>query len=391
VEQIAKVSGGQEKLIDTYFDELLKNAIAHRASDVHLENIREGMRIRMRVDGRLQMVKSMDKILANAMVAKIKIDSGAKVDEVRLPQDRRIMAKISGKRYDLRLSILPTIYGENIAIRIFDQESDLDLGGIGFDDEQLQLLLPMINCKNGLVLISGPTGCGKTTTLYAILKKISSKEKKVITIEDPVEYRLDGINQVAVNEEIGMSFSSILRSVLRQSPNVIMVGEIRDGTTAELAIQAALTGHLVFSTVHCGNAMGSITRLLDFKISPHLIKTCLRGAISQKLVRKPCEKCATTREPTDREIALFDGLSGVKIPKLCGCEHCSNRGYRGRTAVFDFMVHRSFIKENLASNYSCDAPVGEFCHAIGFGENARKLLAGRRAVFDDICPLLLER
>ncbi|MDR2628831.1 MAG: Flp pilus assembly complex ATPase component TadA, partial [Puniceicoccales bacterium] len=334
-------------------------------------------------------INDVDKILAQAIIAKVKFRADAKIDEVHLPQDRRIRVKIFDKNYDLRISILPTVYGENIAIRIFDQEdNDFDLNSIGLNREQFALMESMINGKSGLILLCGPTGCGKTTTLYTILKKISSRDRKVVTIEDPIEYRLDGVSQVPVNDEIGLSFASILRSVLRQSPNVIMVGEIRDHETAELVIQATLTGHLVFSTIHCDNAMGAITRLLDLNISEFLIKSCLRGSISQKLVRKPCQFCMTSRELSDAEKVLFPQLAdSIKtIPEGHGCENCSQRGYRGRIAIFDFLVKKSLT--NNLSTVSQEIVFDDFLHADSFSENILRLLKDHAIMVEDVIPLL---
>jgi type IV pilus assembly protein PilB len=377
-------------LLDRFFENLMEKAIGERASDIHLENTREGMRLRARVDGKLHTIETVDRVLAQAIIAKIKIKSDAKMDEMRLPQDRRICAEVFGKSYDLRLSILPTIYGENIAIRIFAQEeNDFTLESIVSFPEQKQYIKSMANAKNGLVLLCGPTGCGKTTTLYTILKEISSPEKKVVTIEDPIEYRLDGINQVPVNDEIGLSFASILRSVLRQSPNVIMVGEIRDRETAELAIQAALTGHLVFSTLHCGDSAGSITRLIDFKISEHLIKSCLRGAISQKLLRKPCESCMTLRKLSERERSpLAKSLEVVQtVPELHGCERCSHRGYAGRVAAFDLLINKNLTAAHGMEEAS--VVFDDFIHCETFGQSAVKLLKNSGVIFEDIRQMLL--
>jgi type IV pilus assembly protein PilB len=379
----------ESQLLDKFFEDLISDAISRRASDIHLENTCDGMRVRMRVDGKLRVVKTMDKISAQAAVAKIKIDANAKIDEARLPQDRRVRMKIFGKNYDLRISILPTIHGENIALRIFDQvDNDFDLGSIGMDGEQLQLLETMIGAQNGLVLLCGPTGCGKTTTLYTILKKISSPRRKVITIEDPIEYRLDGINQVPVNDEIGLSFASILRSVLRQSPNIIMVGEIRDRETAELAIQAALTGHLVLSTVHCGASPGAITRLVDFGISEHLIKSCLRGAIAQKLARKPCQSCSAMRELSRSERSLLAKFCPAlrKVPKTRGCGRCYQTGCVGRTAVFDFLINRNLCAANAIPRGR--ATGGDFFHAETFADGVSRLLKNGSIVFEDAQRLL---
>ncbi|MDR0742535.1 MAG: GspE/PulE family protein [Puniceicoccales bacterium] len=377
-------------LVDKFFDNLLKMSISERASDIHLEHCRGGMCIRIRVDGKLHVVNNVDKILAQAIIAKTKFKADAKIDEVHLPQDRRIRVKIFDKNYDLRISILPTIYGENVAIRIFDQEdNDFDLNSIGLGQKQSALMESIINGKSGLILLCGPTGCGKTTTLYTILKKISSQDRKVITIEDPIEYRLDGISQVPVNDEIGLSFASILRSVLRQSPNVIMVGEIRDHETAELVIQATLTGHLVLSTIHCNDAVGAITRLLDLGISEFLIKSCLRGSISQRLMRKPCQFCMTSRELSDAEKVSFPQLAdSIKmVPEVHGCKNCSRKGYRGRIAIFDFLVKKSLTNNLSAINQ--EIVFDDFLHADSFSENILRLLEDRAIMFEDVIPLLV--
>ncbi|MDR1232707.1 MAG: GspE/PulE family protein [Puniceicoccales bacterium] len=376
--------------MDKFFDNLLKMSISERASDIHLERCRGGMRIRIRVDGKLHAINNVDEILAQAIIARIKFKADAKIDEVYLPQDRRIRVKIFDKNYDLRISILPTVYGENVAIRIFDQEdNDFDLNSIGLNREQFALMESMINGKSGLILLCGPTGCGKTTTLYTILKKISSRDRKIITIEDPIEYRLDGISQVPVNDEIGLSFASILRSVLRQSPNVIMVGEIRDHETAELVIQATLTGHLVFSTIHCNDATGAITRLLDLGISEFLIKSYLRGSISQKLMRKPCQSCMTSRKLSNAEKVLFPRLAdSIKtVPKIHGCENCSRRGYRGRIAIFDFLVKKSLTNDLSTANR--EIVFDDFLHADSFSENILRLLKDHAIMFEDVIPLLV--
>ncbi|MDR2432260.1 MAG: GspE/PulE family protein [Puniceicoccales bacterium] len=376
--------------VDKFFDNLLKMSISERASDIHLEHYKDGMRIRIRVDGKLHSINNVDKILAQAVIARIKFKADAKIDEVHLPQDRRIRVKIFDKNYDLRISILPTICGENVAIRIFDQEdNDFDLNSIGLGQEQYALMESIINGKSGLILLCGPTGCGKTTTLYTILKKISSRDRKVITIEDPIEYRLDGISQVPVNDEIGLSFASILRSILRQSPNVIMVGEIRDHETAELVIQATLTGHLVLSTIHCDDAMGAMTRLLDLGISEFLIKSCLRGSIAQKLMRKPCQSCMASRELSDAEKMLFPQLAdSIKmVPEVHGCENCSRRGYRGRIAIFDFLVRKSLT--NNLSTINKEIVFDDFIHADSFPENILRLLKDHAIMFEDVSPQLI--
>lgn len=345
-------------------DSILSDAIESRASDIHFENARNGMRIRFRIDGILHVHKIVDSIVACGLVAQLKLMTGASVDEVRLPQDRRACVTIRNKKYDIRFSILPTVFGDNVALRIFNQESiDLDIDTIGLRGIQKDVLTAMVENNNGLILVCGPTGCGKTTTLYALLKWLLSVDKKVITIEDPIEYRLNDVTQVAVREEIGLTFSSILRSVLRQAPNVIMVGEIRDSDTASLAVQAALTGHLVFSTVHCSRAKDVIGRLLDFEVSEYLLRSCLRGAIAQRLVRKSCPFCCYDINNRSQH---------------SGCERCNFRGYNGRSGIFECFVQKKLI--GCDDHNECSGIHDEYC-AIGSFEDEVENMVNAHAIF----------
>ena len=296
---------------------------------------------------------------------------------------------MKNRNYDLRISIIPVIFGENIVIRIFDRTNDnFTFESIGLDEFQSELLDLVISAMNGLVLLCGPTGCGKTTTLYTILKKISSSAKKIITIEDPIEYRLDGVNQVAVNDDIGLTFASILRSILRQSPNIIMIGEIRDVETAELAVQAALTGHLVFSTIHCHDALSAITRLSDLKISKFLINSCLRGVVAQKLVRKSCQFCQK-ETPNVHCTKNFPIKFGQQILSNSGCESCYNRGYSGRTAIFDFAVNENIYDSVAVAKSTKIEKVDGFCHVSTFEKNIYRLLEGRVINSDEARQALL--
>lgn len=348
-------------------DVILSDAIESRASDVHFENLRDCMRVRFRIDGILHVNKIVDGVVARGLVAQLKLITGASVDEVRLPQDRRACVTICDKKYDIRFSILPTVFGDNVALRIFNQESiDLNIDTIGLHGLQKDVLTAMVGNNNGLILVCGPTGCGKTTTLYALLKWLLSVDKKVITIEDPIEYRLDDVTQVAVREEIGLTFSSILRSVLRQAPNVIMVGEIRDADTASLAVQAALTGHLVFSTVHCSRAKDVIGRLLDFGVSEYLLRACLRGAIAQRLVRRSCSFCCCDINNRSQH---------------SGCERCNFRGYNGRSGIFECFVQKKLIGSDGYSE--CSGIHDEYCTIGSFEEEVERMLNANEIFYDD--------
>lgn len=367
--------------VQVFLNYIMECAVKEHASDVHFENIRHGMRIRYRIDGELFVKKVIDRTIADALIAKLKLLTGSKLDETRLPQDKRVCLNISGEKFDIRASVLPTVFGENIALRIFNNENkNFVLDRIGLSHSQLDCVRKLISCQNGLVLLCGPTGCGKTTTLYTILKKISSPTRKVITIEDPIEYRMDDINQVQVNSEIGLTFSSILRSVLRQSPNVIMVGEIRDSETAELAIQAALTGHLVFSTLHCKDSSGAINRLLDLGISENLLISCFRGAISQRLLRCPCKYCVMPRSNLSLSEFTYKGASG-KASSNVGCEKCSFRGYNGRMAIFDILVSKSLL--GTIDSENSDSVYDKFCVFSNFHDEARKAFLDGKIISED--------
>jgi type IV pilus assembly protein PilB len=303
--------------LDRLFEHFTGLAVAMRASDVHFEHGNLGMRIRFRVDGKLRVIQMLDANLARAAMVNIKLRAKLKLDESRLPQDGRMKLSIADRDYDVRVSIVPNIYGENAVLRIFNADSsEFSMDNLGLSDSQIAHLKLLAQLDSGLLLVSGPTGSGKTTTVYSLLKYISSPAKKVITIEDPIEYLLPNVNQVSVDEKIGLTFDRILRAVLRQAPNVIFIGEIRDTETAKSAIQAALTGHLVLSTVHSGSSEEAILRLRDLGISKYLIDSCVRGVISQQLLRLKCKFCGN------------DGK----------CDRCFGRGYYGRTGVFEMLA-----------------------------------------------------
>ncbi len=321
-------------------DGLIAKAAASGASDIHIEPGENNACVRMRIDGVLYKEAEMNKTLIQAVVSRIKVLAGMDIAEKRLPQDGSIKLELDGRNIDLRISSLPTILGEKIVIRILDREKfALNLDELNFTPENLALYRRLYNYGSGIVLLTGPTGSGKTTTLYATLAELNSSERNIVTIEDPVEYRINGISQVAVNEKAGLTFASGLRSILRQDPGIIMLGEIRSLDTAETAIRAALTGHLVFSTLHTNNAAGAAVRLVDMGIEPFLVASALRGVVAQRLVRRICPHCKTAYAANAEEKACLNINSGdgLMLYKGSGCEKCRGTGYLGRMALQEVM------------------------------------------------------
>jgi len=332
--------------------DLLTEAINRRASDIHLEPLGQRFRVRCRVDGVLQEMPDAPKRLQQAMISRLKIMANISIAEKRLPQDGRIQIKHEGRPLDLRASSLPTVHGESMVLRILDR-ADLRPGlrDCGLQDDDRVALEQLIAKPNGLILATGPTGSGKTTTLYACLQQLNRADHKIITVEDPVEYQLSGINQVPVRHESGMTFSSALRAMLRQAPNTVMVGEIRDQETAEIALHASLTGHLVFSTLHTSDAVGAIARLLNIGVKPYLLSGSLRAVLAQRLVRRVCLQCRQPAIPTDAELALL-GLNpllagAVTLMRGVGCPACHGTGYRGRVGVFELLVLNDEISQMI--------------------------------------------
>ena len=322
---------------------IITNAIKMRASDIHIEPMEKEFRIRYRIDGALRKMDSPPKRLQSAIISRFKIMSKMKISEKRIPQDGRIQITVGGKDLDLRVSSVPTNHGESIVMRILDK-SNLSLGlpQLGFLSDDQTTFEKLIKLPDGVVLVTGPTGSGKTTTLYACLGQINTPDKKLITVEDPVEYQMSGINQVQVNKDVGLDFSAALRSILRQAPNIVMIGEIRDAETADIAMEAALTGHLVFSTLHTNDAPSAVTRLLDIGVKPFLVASALRAAMAQRLVRAICETCKESYTPTDRELKMLKGLSqgtNATVPEVMyhgeGCDKCGKTGYKGRKGIFE--------------------------------------------------------
>ncbi len=318
---------------------IITTAIKLKASDIHLEPMEKEFRVRYRIDGALRKMDSPPKRLQQAIISRIKIMSKMKISEKRSPQDGRIQISVNGKDLDLRVNSVPTNHGESIVMRILDK-SNLSLGlpQLGFLTDDQATFERLIKLPDGVVLVTGPTGSGKTTTLYACLGQINTPDKKLITVEDPVEYQMSGINQVQVNKDVGLDFSAALRSILRQAPNIVMIGEIRDAETADIAMEAALTGHLVFSTLHTNDAPSAVTRLLDIGVKPFLVASALRAAMAQRLVRAICENCREAYTPTEREIKMLGAISKTMPETMyhgTGCDKCGKSGYKGRKGIFE--------------------------------------------------------
>lgn len=341
-------------------NQVIQRAMDLDASDVHIEHFEEALQIRYRVDGVLQeKSKIPERTLADAVVSRLKLLANLNIAERRLPQDGRIMMRVKGHELDLRVSTLPTVHGEGVVLRLLDRGSaQLDLVNMGFSKKNLEDFSHLLRRPHGLVLLSGPTGSGKTTTLYAALSGMDSDSAKIITAEDPVEYQLEGINQIPVNSQIGLNFARALRSILRQDPDVIMVGEMRDSETAQIAVQSALTGHLVLSTLHTNTAAGALVRLEDMGVERFLITSSVNGVLSQRLIRKLCEQCkrqttVDTRFMRDLDQAVRRRIEGCVIYEGVGCATCNETGYRGRTAIHELFVLDAKIQRHFLNG--CDS------------------------------------
>ena len=329
---------------------IIEEAVKMRASDIHVEPFEDRVRIRYRIDGSLIERDNPPRRLLGAIVSRIKIMARIDIAEKRRPQDGRIKTRVGVLDYDLRVSIIPTNHGQAVVMRILDRENiKIGVRNLGFSEEKYRTFQNIIRRPNGIFLVTGPTGSGKTTTLYSALGELNKPDRKIITAEDPVEYYLPGINQVEVRHEIGLDFSRIIRAMLRQAPNVILVGEIRDLETAEMAIQASLTGHLVFSTLHTNDAPSSITRLIDMNVQPFLVASSVMAVMAQRLVRRVCKECVTTYKPDSSEIEQLEiteeEFSKAKFVRGKGCNKCQHTGYKGRIAVFELMTMNSTLRE----------------------------------------------
>ena len=335
---------------------LLTDAITKGASDIHIEPYEKRVRIRFRIDGVLYDQISVSTKMRDAIIARVKILSKLNIVERRIPQDGRIKVRIKNKEADIRVSTLPTVFGEKVVMRILDKSSIVfDLDVLGFEDDQKKLFESMILKPYGMILITGPTGSGKTTTLYSALKKLNKPEVNIMTVEDPVEYNFEGINQVNVNETVGLTFASALRAFLRQDPDIILVGEIRDHETADIAIKAALTGHLVFSTLHTNNAPATVTRLIDMGVEPFLVSSSLILVVAQRLVRRICPHCKEEIQPDPAVLeALNISDNNVKFYRGKGCSNCRKTGYKGRIAVYEMMEITNEMRKAIVKGASED-------------------------------------
>ncbi|MFA5670400.1 MAG: GspE/PulE family protein [Balneolaceae bacterium] len=352
----------------TQVDQIIQMAIEEGASDIHLEPFEKKYRLRFRIDGVLQHIASLQPSQKDAITSRIKIMAELDIAEKRRPQDGRIKIRTKkGQDIDLRVSSLPTQYGEKMVLRILDKGSqELNLEALGLTDKMLADFRKEIHNPYGMILVTGPTGSGKTTTLYSALNELNSPDVNITTIEDPIEYNLDGINQTQVHEEIGLSFAHILRSILRQDPNIIMVGEIRDKETAEIAIRSALTGHLVFSTLHTNDAASAVSRMVEMGVEPFLVASSVRLVLAQRLVRKICPSCKEICKP-DSHLVEELGIDGnTAFYRGKGCEKCNESGYKGRTALLELMVLNNKLSESLIKNPNAGQLKAE---AITFGMN----------------------
>lgn len=345
----------EESPIVRLVNQIIANGVAQRASDIHFDPQETDFRVRYRVDGQLRTERSLPKHMQNMLTARVKIMGGLNITENRVPQDGRIKTTVNFKPIDIRLSTLPTIYGEKIVMRILDlSNAATDVDKLGLSEINEQLFRKMIARPNGILLITGPTGSGKSTTLYAALSHLNKEGVNIITVEDPVEYQLEGVNQIQVKEEVGLTFAAGLRSILRQDPDIVMIGEIRDLETAEIATRASLTGHLVLSTLHTNSAVESISRLNDMGIEPFLISSSLVGVVAQRLVRRVCRDCGRAVPANEREKEIFAevGMTVETVHRGKGCPACSNTGYRGRIAIHEILPVDRTVKDFILQRKS---------------------------------------
>lgn len=340
---------------------IMQRAIETKASDIHIEPFEQSLKIRLRIDGVLQEIDAPNVKSTAAVISRIKIMAKLNIAERRLPQDGRIKVQMIGKELDLRVSTIPTMHGESVVIRLLDKENTvLDFAALGFAGRHLQQFIDVLSLPHGIILITGPTGSGKSTTMYAALKQLNTPERKIITVEDPVEYQMEGINQIQAKPQIGLTFASALRSIVRQDPDVIMIGEMRDLETARIAVQSALTGHLVLSTLHTNDAAGGITRLLDMGLEEYLLTSTVNGILAQRLVRKLCPSCkkGTIASPEivkDLRLQRFAPNGEIVLYQPIGCSACSNTGYRGRLAIIEFLPMTDPIRKLIMAHEEAGA------------------------------------
>ena len=347
----------EESPVARTVNQIIRQAVLLGASDIHIDPQADALHIRYRVDGMMRTERTLPPNMQSVFVARIKVMSGLNVAERRLPQDGRVEMNVESRRVDIRISTLPTIHGEKIVMRILDMTHSLkELEELGFSEHNLELFRRGIDGSHGIVFITGPTGSGKTTTLYSALHRLNRDDVNIMTIEDPVEFQMRGVNQIQVNPRTGLTFARGLRAILRQDPNIVMVGEIRDVETAEIAVRAAMTGHLVLSTLHSNSAVNAITRLIDMGVEPFLVASALRCVVAQRLVRRVCRYCAAERPPSEREAELL-AVAGIRADRLlegAGCAECLRTGYRGRLAIHEVMICddglRNLILQKRADN-----------------------------------------
>ena len=340
---------------------IMQRAIETKASDIHIEPFEQSLKIRLRIDGVLQEIDAPHVKSTAAVISRIKIMAKLNIAERRLPQDGRIKVQMIGKELDLRVSTIPTMHGESVVIRLLDKENTvLDFAALGFAGRHLQQFIDVLSLPHGILLITGPTGSGKSTTMYAALKQLNTPERKIITVEDPVEYQMEGINQIQAKPQIGLTFASALRSIVRQDPDVIMIGEMRDLETARIAVQSALTGHLVLSTLHTNDAAGGITRLLDMGLEEYLLTSTVNGILAQRLIRKLCPSCkkgaiAAPEIVKDLRLQRFAPNGEIVLYQPIGCSACSNTGYRGRLAIIEFLPMTDPIRKLIMAHEEAGA------------------------------------
>lgn len=372
---------------------IIERAAAENASDIHLEPRESGMVVRMRIDGVLHKILTVPGNLQNAIISRIKILGNMNIAEKRIPQDGRANVRTRGEDIDLRISTLPTTYGEKIVIRLLMKSGRvLTCEGVGLTGDNLAKFRKLIGNSNGVILIVGPTGSGKSSTMYTMIDEINSEEINLVTLEDPVEYSMDGVNQVQINEKVGMTFASGLRAILRQDPDVISVGEIRDGETAEIAMRAAITGHLVLSTIHTNNAVSTLDRLVDIGVEPYIITNALKGVISQRLVRRICPECRQEYIPTaeEKEVVGIPADKEVKFYRGAGCSECLNTGYRGRTAAFEILVMNDEIRRAFRESGN-STTIGEAVSHSDFRtlrDDCRRLVLDGTTTVDEVQRIL---
>ena len=376
---------------------IIERAVTERSSDIHMEPRESEFSVRMRIDGILRDILTVPRELQAAVTSRIKVMSGLDITERRVPQDGRFNVKVRDKDIDLRISTLPTVYGEKIVARLLDKSGmRLSRDNIGLRGDDIRKYEKLVKIKNGVILVVGPTGSGKSTTMYTMIGDMNTREVNLVTLEDPVEYNIDGVNQVQINEKIGMTFASGLRSILRQDPDIIAIGEIRDGETAEIAMRSAITGHVVLSTIHTSDALGTVERLTDMGVEPYLVASALKGVFSQRLVRRICPACREAYEPTEEEEQELGlpHVPGRKFYRGKGCPECFDTGYRGRTAVFEIFPLSVKVRRMVAARAGREAieallkdPSSDF---VSLKDNAIKLVEEGMTTSSEVLRVIYE-